>query len=1272
MPNPKSGPKPANQTSPRTSAGFASDSPAPPPTEPTPRTESAEIVILHLSDLHFGSKNRFGELDPGRLGGAFGRAITAAMKALPINSKLSFVFITGDLTEKGHPREFAQAELFLSTMASQVGVPHARVLIIPGNHDISWPECMKVEQDQQIEEFDELELGHRLTQVKLRHYERFLISFYGRQRPQAIELPGGGRLFDFGLYQLSVAGLNTCTRESHRYQDHVGALGLLQSEKLLQLWTQSGGMENYDDWLKIVLVHHNPVATTPKNIEAWRASLAKRAEPLTPDVIERYVADVVGFQDAEQLRMLASDARVHLILHGHHHDQGLPVEWPWKQDGRCAVLSTGSWGLKPECLPTDTPPSCQLIHYGVASEQQRLEVYPLVYDSRFRIEGELLTGAFALDRAAGAQYSQELRLPKKWLEGARIVAQSHPRWVKTTSFEQAYRQRAESLFADWDLRNLGIAQAGGTEPMVSNLEEIYQPLHFAKTSGTARTATGLEFTPDALAKLTYRGYKHPTPMMMRGPAGSGKTTWMRYTFRRLITRDDVLPIMVALRDVARDWQREDCRGAARSIDTFLDNWVTQHVGEGYRGGVGAFLRAQSGPAPIILVDGWDELGPLGIEFREKLLGFMRSHPHVLVIVSSRPAGEGRFREQDGFAVHDIQPFSRIEIAAFAERFFKLCYRADPAAAERELGRFQAALDRSPEAATLAQTPLLLTMMLLVSRSEQLPDKRHLLYEKCIYNLLTSLPDRRKDSGALVSSGQWCPEDSEERKRSVARLAFAVQTSGYDSGQRSASPMTWQQMEELLPPEPLFKRHSFLKWLVESTGLLTDRSDGTLVFSHLSFQEYLTAWHLNALKVEQLEVVSEFQLRIQQDTWWETLLLWSALISASNPVRLDSILDSLGTPAASFVGMVLADGLGSSACFKKWFDSTIAFLSQSYPVHFRRCVSAWKSSRQDARKSALREALQTSSTAARVCHFFRLNIFHSGLFKGSLDFPHPSALSVAFHECMLQTRPPSQRAVAVARSLAAVTKSIPRSLGTLGFLHAWPGRRRRIGIILQVACLAGAERRHLTDLAANCAQDGPSAVPSLPLETLVTPPAVNERGMTLDPIYNWFYDLMQPETQTHTATAIITQFTGSTPREPVPWLVNLANLLQALHLPPLLVLPMPGGDADTRESLFLREVFGKAYPGDESSPSQCREFIETEGRNVGIFWKSLAATLKNVATAEQKAHLAQAISNPESCLAPLSWGVQFFLRGDILLPDGEVVSLDELCRDAGVEPPPLIP
>jgi hypothetical protein len=70
---------------------------------------------------------------------------------------------------------------------------------------------------------------------------------------------------------------------------------------------------------------------------------------------------------------------------------------------------------------------------------------------------------------------------------------------------------------------------------------------------------------------------------------------------------------------------------------------------------------------------------------------------------------------------------------------------------------------------------------------------------------------------------------------VAALAFSLQEEGYKGYIRSPIVRDWDGMAAILPSAWMPKqKKEFLAWLAGPAGLLTDRADDTLVFTHLSF------------------------------------------------------------------------------------------------------------------------------------------------------------------------------------------------------------------------------------------------------------------------------------------------------------------------------------------------------------------------------------------------------------------------------------------------------
>ncbi|MEK6258137.1 MAG: DUF4062 domain-containing protein [Planctomycetota bacterium] len=384
------------------------------------------MLLLHLSDLHFGNKNRFANDKPADLGRAFHRALQAARqeRQIPDSMTVSLVIVTGDIAESGLPSEFRAALEFLISLAEEMKLSRDRFVFLPGNHDISWADCRIVRAGKDGEKFPAAEFEDRLNTEKLSNYRAFLSSFYEAlvsnenlaELQNARPLGHGGWLRDFPDLQLSVAALNTSEREHDVSKG--GFLSEEQAQTLMTFWLADAAASR----LKIVALHHNPISTTVSNRD-WTLEWLREKEkasgvsmPMSADVFEHYIADLAGFFGSEHLPKIVEDTCAHLVLHGHHHDQGKPTSWHWKTDGNAPVLSVGSFGLNKDQLPGDVPLSCQLIRFVLPPEPKapRLVAIPLIYDGRFRLEGDILDGAFRAEVTPRSAYDQPLPLPSGW------------------------------------------------------------------------------------------------------------------------------------------------------------------------------------------------------------------------------------------------------------------------------------------------------------------------------------------------------------------------------------------------------------------------------------------------------------------------------------------------------------------------------------------------------------------------------------------------------------------------------------------------------------------------------------------------------------------------------------------------------------------------------------------------------------------------------------------------------------------------------------------
>lgn len=71
------------------------------------------------------------------------------------------------------------------------------------------------------------------------------------------------------------------------------------------------------------------------------------------------------------------------------------------------------------------------------------------------------------------------------------------------------------------------------------------------------------------------------------------------------------------------------------------------------------------------------------------------------------------------------------------------------------------------------------------------------------------------------------------------------------------------------------------------------------------------------------------------------------------------------------------------------------------------------------------------------------------------------------------------------------------------------------------------------------------------------------------------------------------------------------------------------------------------------------------------WPALARHVARISTADDRSLLVDLARHPEECEPPLSWGLQYYVRGDLVLEDESVLTLDELCARAGLAPLPLL-
>src|SRR5919198_973451 len=91
--------------------------------------------------MQFGRNHRFGNLgqaDPDADFDTLFRRLDYDLRNLEAKGvHPQLIVVSGDLAEWGLKSEFEDALEFLTSLAARVSVPHSRVVVVPGNHDVN-------------------------------------------------------------------------------------------------------------------------------------------------------------------------------------------------------------------------------------------------------------------------------------------------------------------------------------------------------------------------------------------------------------------------------------------------------------------------------------------------------------------------------------------------------------------------------------------------------------------------------------------------------------------------------------------------------------------------------------------------------------------------------------------------------------------------------------------------------------------------------------------------------------------------------------------------------------------------------------------------------------------------------------------------------------------------------------------------------------------------------------------------------------------------------
>lgn len=401
-------------------------------------------------------------------------------------------------------------------------------------------------------------------------------------------------------------------------------------------------------------------------------------------------------------------------------------------------------------------------------------------------------------------------------------------------------------------------------------------------------------------------------LMVLGGPGTGKSTFLRRIgLEALSERKDRLylpsciPVFIELKEfrsrpisIEKTIEKEFCICGFPDYDHFA-------------------LEALKQGKLLILFDGLDEVPEERTnEVINKIQNFVDLYDKNRFVISCRTAA---YR-------HNFRRFTDVKIAEFEDeqirKFIAHWFKNDDSIKSKKLWQ-KLNCQEYIAAKELAHTPLLLTLTcLLYQKAGQFPTNRATLYEKAFRVLLEEWAGEK----GLPQEKLYKGLDTKRKEILLAEIACRAFFKNYFFlTERELSEQIETVLAEMLPYEENIDGRAVLKAIEIYHGVLVENASGIYSFSHLTFQEFLTAQHLVGDYHQVEQVIQE---HLFDSRWREIFLLLAGLKKADDLLLKmhrqiqDCIIE---TPLASLF---------------KWVDQAAQASTEIYKPAARRAIATF--------------------------------------------------------------------------------------------------------------------------------------------------------------------------------------------------------------------------------------------------------------------------------------------------------------------------------------------
>jgi hypothetical protein len=446
------------------------------------------------------------------------------------------------------------------------------------------------------------------------------------------------------------------------------------------------------------------------------------------------------------------------------------------------------------------------------------------------IENEVLSAHEARSNARFRQLLDELAVVKKNLSV--LKARRKPDIKSFIEFENKYRAQVEERHGRITPPNFDAARK-------LPINDIYVAPEFVRFSKTKREAPNVDAKAVSYPKFLSDVYR----VVLLGNPGGGKSTLTDkicydlssgYSQRQLGGRQ-LTSVKVVLRDYGAEKKARNC-----SILQFIES--TANSTYQVQAPKGCFDYLLLNGRVVILFDGLDEL--LDTAYRQKITAdvesFCNLYPALPVLITSREIGyEQAPLNEKKFETYRLSDFNEEQVKSYVTKWFRADLDLTTSRQEQQADSF---LKESLIVPDLRSNPLMLALMCNIYRGENyIPQNRPDLYEKCAVMLFERWDKQR---GIIVP----LPFEAHIRP-AMMYLAHWIYTnaplqSGVDERKlirKTAEYLLEHRFEDQDEAEAAARE--FIEFCKGRAWVFTDTGAGLFQFTHRTFLEYFTAFHL---------------------------------------------------------------------------------------------------------------------------------------------------------------------------------------------------------------------------------------------------------------------------------------------------------------------------------------------------------------------------------------------------------------------------------------------